>query len=103
MRKIAGSVSGRKCTAASTPAARPTGRSGTRYGFPVRPWIFPGNTVDVTPIAQVKKDLQGWQLTRCVFVGDAGMVSKENLHTLGLGGGKYILCMTILRGSEVAT
>src|SRR6202022_759835 len=38
----------------------------------------------------------------CVFVGDAGMVSKENLHTLGLGGGKYILCMPIIRGGEVA-
>jgi len=74
----------------------------TRDGFPVRHWIFPGNTVDVTTIAQVKRDLQGWQLTRCVFVGDAGMVSKENLHTLGLGGGKYILCMPIIRGSEVA-
>src|ERR1035441_4445850 len=123
MRKTAASGSAMKCTAVSTPAARPTGRSGSaatrrtggsmrrrswsgspcRAIFPVRHWIFPGNTVDVTTIAQVKKDLQGWQLTRCVFVGDAGMVSKENLHTLGLGGGKYILCMPILRGSEVAT
>ena len=74
----------------------------TRDGLPVRHWIFPGNTVDVTTIEQVKKDLQGWQLSRCVFVGDAGMVSKENLHTLGLGGGKYILCMPIIRGGEVA-
>ena len=74
----------------------------TRDGFPVRHWIFPGNTVDVTTVERVKKDLQGWQLSRCVFVGDAGMVSKANLETLARGGGKYLLCMPILRGSEVA-
>ena len=74
----------------------------TREGFPVRHWIFPGNTVDVTTVERVKKDLQGWQLSRCVFVGDAGMMSKANLETLARGGGKYILCMPIHRGGEVA-
>ena len=74
----------------------------TRDGFPVRHWIFPGNTVDVTTVERVKKDLQGWQLSRCVFVGDAGMVSQANLETLARGGGKYILCMPIHRGGEVA-
>lgn len=74
----------------------------TRDGFPVRHWIFPGNTVDVSTVERVKKDLQGWQLSRCVFVGDAGMVSKANLQTLARGGGKYILCMPIHRGGEVA-
>jgi hypothetical protein len=74
----------------------------TRDGFPVRHWIFPGNTVDVTTVERVKQDLQGWQLSRCVFVGDAGMVSKENLQTLARGGGKYIVCMPIHRGAEVA-
>lgn len=75
----------------------------TRDGFPVRHWIFPGNTVDVTTVAKVKEDLKGWQLGRCVFVGDAGMVSAENLTTLARSGGKYIVCMPIHRGSEVAT
>lgn len=74
----------------------------TRDGFPVRHWIFPGNTVDVTTVAKVKEDLKGWRLSRCVFVGDAGMVSKANLETLAKGGGKYILCMPIHRGGEVA-
>jgi hypothetical protein len=73
----------------------------TRDGFPVRHWVFPGNTVDVTTVAQVKADLKGWQLGRCVFVGDAGMVSADNLKTLGLGGGKYIVCMPMRRGDEV--
>jgi hypothetical protein len=74
----------------------------TRDGVPIRHWVFPGNTVDVTTVAQVKKDLREWQLTRCVFVGDAGMVSAENLHQLSLGGGRYIVCMPMRRGGEVA-
>jgi len=79
------------------------GMAVTRDGFPVRHWVFPGNTVDVTTVAKVKEDLRGWQLSRCVFVGDAGMVSKDNLRQLSLGGGKYIVCMPIHQGGEVAT
>jgi transposase len=75
----------------------------TRDGLPVRHWVFPGNTVDVSTVKQVKEDLRGWKLGRCVFVGDAGMVSADNLRTLSLGGGKYIVCMPWTAGGEVAT
>ena len=75
----------------------------TREGFPVRHWVFPGNTVDVTTVAKVKEDLKGWRLNRCVFVGDAGMVSAENLRALARGGGRYIVCMPVHRGGEVDT
>ncbi len=57
----------------------------------------------MTTVAKVKENLKGWQLSRYVFVGDAGMVSKANLETLSKGGGKYILCMPIHRGGEVAS
>lgn len=73
----------------------------TRDGFPVRHWVFPGNTVDVTTVAQVKEDLKGWQLTRCLFVGDAGMVSQANFQALAKGGGKYLMAMPMRRGDEV--
>jgi len=73
----------------------------TRDGFPVRHWVFPGNTVDVTTIDRVKADLKDWQLSRCLFVGDAGMVSKANLKTLSAGGGKYLVCVPMRRGDEV--
>lgn len=73
----------------------------TRDGFPVRHWVFPGNTVDVTTVEQVKRDLKGWRLNRCVFVGDAGMVSKANLEQLARGGGRYIVCMPVHPGGEV--
>ena len=65
-------------------------------------WIFPGSTVDVTTVKNVKDDLRGWKLSRCVFVGDAGMVSEDNLRALARGSGKYIVCMPLRRGSEVA-
>ncbi len=56
----------------------------------------------MTTVEQVKADLRGWQLNRCLFVGDAGMVSEDNLKRLGRGGGKYIVCMPIQPGGEVA-
>jgi hypothetical protein len=74
----------------------------TREGFPVRHWVFPGNTVDVSTVAKVKEDLKGWQLTRCLFVGDAGMVSAANFQALARGGGKYLMCMPVRAGDEVA-
>lgn len=73
----------------------------TRDGFPVRHWVFPGNTVDVTTIEKVKRDLKDWKLSRCLFVADAGMVSKENLKTLSAGRGKYLVCVPMRRGDEV--
>ncbi len=75
----------------------------TRDGSPVRHWVFPGNTVDVATVSQVKDDLKGWKLSRCVFVGDAGMVSQDNLKRLSESGGKSILCMPMRRGDEVST
>jgi hypothetical protein len=39
----------------------------TRDGLPVRSWVFPGNTMDATTVAQVKEELRGWKLGRAVF------------------------------------
>jgi len=73
----------------------------TRDGLPVRSWVFAGNTGDVTTVEQVKQDLRGWRLGRCLFVGDAGMNSEENRRTLALGNGKYILGSKMRAGDEV--
>ncbi|MFQ5886459.1 MAG: IS1634 family transposase [Anaerolineae bacterium] len=75
----------------------------TRDGLPIKSWVFPGNTPDVTTIAQVKEELRGWRLNRCVFVTDAGMVSEENLHTLARGGSSYVVAMPCKKGGEVVT
>lgn len=73
----------------------------TRDGLPVRSWVFAGNTVDSSTVKQVKADLREWNLTRCVFVGDAGMVSEENLRELSLGGGRYIIGCPLRRELEI--
>jgi transposase len=73
----------------------------TRDGFPVKSWIFPGNTTDVTTLDRVKADLRGWRLNRCIFVSDAGTVSEENLAQLRRGGGRYIVAMPWRKGTEV--
>jgi transposase len=73
----------------------------TRDGLPVRSWVFTGNTNDITTIEQVKADLRGWRLGRCIFVGDAGMNSDANRRTLSLGAGKYILACKMRGGGEV--
>jgi transposase len=77
------------------------GMAMTRDGLPIRSWVFRGDTVDVETVAKVKADLRGWKLTRSIFVGDAGMVSNDNLKALSAGGGKYILCVPMGRGDEV--
>lgn len=73
----------------------------TRDGLPVRSWVFPGNTVDATTVAQVKESLRGWQLGHAIFVGDAGMDSEANRHELAKGLGHYILAMPMGRLTEV--
>jgi hypothetical protein len=62
----------------------------TRDGMPVRSWVLPGDTADVTTVARIKDDLRAWRLGRCLFVGDAGMYSAENLAALSRGLGHYI-------------
>lgn len=73
----------------------------TREGVPVRSWIFPGNTPDVTTVARIKDDLRDMRLGRTLFVGDAGMYSKGNLEELAKGAGKYILATPIRRIKEI--
>jgi len=62
----------------------------TRDGIPVKHWVFSGNTMDMSTIEQVKKDLVSWHLSRVVFVHDEGMTSASNLQYLQRGGGHYI-------------
>jgi hypothetical protein len=62
----------------------------TRDGMPVRSWVLPGDTADVTTVARIKDDLRAWRLGRCLFVGDAGMYSADNLAALSRGLGRFL-------------
>jgi hypothetical protein len=74
----------------------------TREGIPVRVWCWPGNTNDQTVIEQVKNDLGGWKLGRCVWVVDSGFSSTENLRYLQRAGGHYIAGMKLRSGTAEA-
>jgi hypothetical protein len=73
----------------------------TRDGMPVRSWVLPGNTADVTTVARIKDDLRAWRLGRCLFVGDAGMYSAANLAQLSRGLGRYILAVPMRRVRDI--
>src|SRR5882757_7963753 len=73
----------------------------TRDGMPVRSWVLPGDTADVATVARIKDDLRAWHLGRCVFVGDAGMYSAENLAALSRGLGRYILAVPMRKIKEI--
>jgi hypothetical protein len=74
----------------------------TREGLPVKSWIWPGNTADVSTVEQVKRELAGWRLNRVVYVADGGMMSEENLGHLSRGGSGYIVGVPLRRSKEAA-
>jgi hypothetical protein len=73
----------------------------TRDGMPVRSWVLPGDTADVTTVQRIKDDLRQMRLGRALFVGDAGLYAKANLAELGRGAGRYILATPIGRVKEI--
>ena len=73
----------------------------TRQGIPVRCWTWPGNTNDVTTVAEVKRSLAGWRLGRVVWAVDRGMVSADNLKELRRGGAHYIAGERMRAGKPV--
>jgi transposase len=73
----------------------------TRDGVPVRSWVFPGNTPDVSTVQTIKDDLHTMRLGRVLFVGDAGLYSRANLDELAKGAGRYILATPIGRVKEI--
>lgn len=73
----------------------------TREGIPVRSWVLPGNTADVTTVKKVRSDLRGWNLGRALFVADSGVNSEDNREELGRACGKYLLATRMASVSEV--
>ena len=73
----------------------------TREGLPIRSWVFPGNTSDVTTIEKVKTDLKGWKLGRSLFVADAGMNSEKNRQELSKACEKYLLATRLASVKEI--
>ena len=73
----------------------------TREGIPVRSWVFPGNTTDVTTVEKIRSDLRGWKLGRALFVADSGMNSEDNRKELARACGKYLLACRMASVSAI--
>jgi hypothetical protein len=65
----------------------------TREGRPVRSWVFPGQTAEVTTLDHRKDDVRGWRLHRGVCVGESGMFSAAPRQRLGRALGRYLLAV----------
>ena len=73
----------------------------TREGLPVRSWVFPGNTADVSTVEKIRTDLRGWALNRAIFVADGGTNSEENREELSRACGKYLLATRMASVAEI--
>lgn len=73
----------------------------TRDGLPVKSWVFPGNTTDVTTVEKVRFDLRGWNLNRAIFVADSGVNSEDNRVELSRACGKYLLATRMASVAEI--
>ena len=71
-------------------------------GWPIAHHVFEGNRRDAKTVPEVLRDLeQRFGLKRVVFVGDRGMVTKQNLDDLRGGGHGYIVGRNRRRSGEV--
>ena len=73
----------------------------TAEGIPVRSWVLPGNTADVSTVEKVRSDLRGWNLGRAMFVADSGMNSEDNRTELARACGKYLLACRMANVTEI--
>jgi len=61
-------------------------------GYPIKHYVFEGNTKDETTVTDVVKELKkSYNIEETTFVGDRGMITKLNLDRLEGEGFKYIM------------
>ena len=64
------------------------------YGFPIYAEVLPGNTNDSTTICAITKKLQKeFKLTRCVLIGDRGMISDDNFADIIANKMNYLMAL----------
>jgi len=74
----------------------------TRNGIPVKCWSWPGNTSDKAIIAEIKQDLNLWDLGRTIYVEDTGFNSAKNRRYLRGAGDHYIIGEKLRLGKHAA-
>lgn len=71
-------------------------------GLPIGHEVFEGNRVDKKTVKEVLSKLkEQFEIERCIFVGDRGLVTKENLEELEKHGFESILALRKRRNNEI--
>jgi transposase len=74
----------------------------SRDGLPLAHEVLPGNTADVSTVRAVTQRLRTrFGIKRCIFVGDAGMLSQANLEHLEGQEYQYIMGTPLRKLKEV--
>jgi transposase len=61
-------------------------------GYPIKHYVFEGNTKDETTVIEVVKKLKAeYNIEETTFVGDRGMITKLNLSTIEAEGFDYVM------------
>ncbi|MEJ2331063.1 MAG: transposase, partial [Gammaproteobacteria bacterium] len=61
-------------------------------GYPIKHYVFEGNTKDETTVAQVVKELKSvYHIEQTTFVGDRGMITRLNVQRIESEGFDYIM------------
>lgn len=70
-------------------------------GIPISHTVFDGNIKDSTTLPEIIDRMKAhFKIMRCIFVGDKGMVTSENLKELSKAGYEYIVSIRIRRSKE---
>jgi transposase len=70
-------------------------------GYPIKHYVFEGNTKDEKTVIEVVKNLkEEYNIEETTFVGDRGMITKLNLTTIEQEGFDYIMGVKV-RQSEI--
>jgi transposase len=71
-------------------------------GLPIGHEVFEGNRVDKKRVKEILSKLkEEFEIDRLIFVGDRGLVTKENLEELEKNGFESILALRKRRNNEV--
>lgn len=74
----------------------------TKQGLPIAHEVFSGNIADKSTVEGIIKDLKRrFQIEKCIFVGDRGLVSSDNLDFLQQEDYQYIVALKKRQSLEV--
>jgi len=69
-------------------------------GYPLKHYVFKGNTADSTTVVEVVENLKrSYRIGETIFVGDRGMITRLNLDTLTDLGYDYIMGVKLRQDS----